>query len=171
MSTGPIRITDYLRADHERLHALIAGARTLHGLDHDKYAAFRRALLRHIGIEEKLLLPAARRARGGERISRARELRLDHAALTSLLVPTPDLALCAEIVALLAVHDQKEEGAGGVYAECERLLDPDEALALGAQAAAFPEVPVAPHFDGHGVSRTAAEAVASASRLRWRTDV
>lgn len=79
-------------------------------IDMGAYAEFRRGLLRHIAIEEKILFPAARRARGGAPLDRARELRIDHAAITSLLVPTPDGALCAELADLLTSHDAKEGG-------------------------------------------------------------
>jgi hypothetical protein len=40
-------------------------------------------------MEEKVLLPAAQKARGGEPLQIAAKLRLDHGALAALLVPTP----------------------------------------------------------------------------------
>ena len=49
--------------------------------------------------------------------------------------------------------------------ECERLLSDAESYALFERARAFPEVPVAKHFDGQGTWRTAREALASASRI------
>jgi hypothetical protein len=130
------------------------------------FEELRAGLLRHIGIEEKLLLPAARRARGGVPIERARELRIDHAALTSLMVPTPDAALCREVASLLSAHDDKEEGESGVYAECERLLSDDESAALAERAGSFPAVPVMRHFDGPGTYRTAELALAAARRMK-----
>jgi hypothetical protein len=161
-----MRITDYLVADHTRLHALLSDATRTERFDAEAFAAFRRGLLRHIAIEEKLLFPAVKRARDGEPLSRAYELRVDHAALTSLLVPTPDAALCAEIASLLVPHDEKEEGPSGVYAECETYLTPAVSEALAAEAAAFPEVRVAPHFDGPGAHRTAKDALGSARLLK-----
>lgn len=154
-------ISEHLARDHTRLHALLAAATAAEALDREAFAAFRAGLLRHIAIEEKLLLPAARRARSGVALERARELRIDHGALAALLVPTPDFALCSEILALLTIHDAKEEGPGGVYAECESLLTPAESAELAARAAAFPDIRAAAHFDGHGVHRTAADALAS----------
>lgn len=159
-------ITEYLVADHARLHGLLTRARDAEDLDAAAFEAFRRGLLRHIGIEEKLLFPAVRRARGGEPLPAARELRVDHAALTSLLVPTPDAALCDEILALLREHDAKEEGTEGVYAACERYLGPPQSAALVTEAAAYPEVRVMPHFDGPGTHRTAAAALAAARRVK-----
>lgn len=94
MTPAP-RITEHLAADHQRLHALLTAACAGAALDRDAFARFRAGLLRHIAVEEKVLLPAARRARGGEPVARAYDLRVDHAALTSLLVPTPDVELCA----------------------------------------------------------------------------
>ncbi|MCC6874377.1 MAG: hemerythrin domain-containing protein [Sandaracinaceae bacterium] len=162
-----MRPTDHLIADHARLHALLQRA-LASGFDPEPFAEFRAGLLRHIGIEEKVLLAAARRARGGEPIARAGALKIDHAALTSLLVPTPDRALALEIESLLRAHDAEEEGPRGVYAECERLWSEDEARELARRVAAFPSVPVARHFDGHGTVRTAAEALESARRIRVR---
>src|SRR5262245_56397310 len=109
-------ITDYLVGQHEHVGVLLDRATEGGVFDPGAFAAFRRELLRHIGIEEKILFPAARRAQGRP-IALARTLREEHAALTSLLVPTPDLALCAEIRALLRVHEAKEEATNGAYAE------------------------------------------------------
>jgi hypothetical protein len=164
--TGIPHATDALVDDHARLHALLARAMAGPTLDAEAFAAFRKGLLRHIGIEEKVLFPAARRARGGEAVEGTRALRLEHAALTSLLVPTPDLALCAELAALLATHDAKEEGHDGVYAACERALSPAGRAETQEKIAAFPEVPVVAHFDGPGTFRTAADALAAAQRAR-----
>jgi len=164
MVTEPT-IIGYLVSDHSRLHDLLGSAMALPHLELEAFAAFRRGLLRHIAIEEKVLFPAVRKARGGLVLDRAHELRIDHAALTSLLVPTPDLALCHEILSLLSTHDVKEEAVGGVYEECERWLKDDDLILLAEQAASFPEVRVARHFDGPNVYRTAESALASARGL------
>lgn len=161
-----MHITEYLVADHVRLHDLLAAACEGGQFDPAPFALFRAGLLRHIGIEEKLLLPAARRARGGVPLERARELRVEHAALTSLLVPTPDAALCREIQGLLATHDAREEGPLGVYAECERLLSAGESETLATAAMERPQVPVMPHHDGPATHRTAAGALAAARRMK-----
>ncbi len=74
--------------DHRRLDALLRQARCGgERIDTAAYAAFRAGILRHIGMEERVLLPAAKRARGGRCLPVARLLRLDHGALASLLVP------------------------------------------------------------------------------------
>lgn len=159
-------ITGYLEDDHRRIHALVTRAAGSVPFDGAAYDALRAALLRHIAIEEKVLFPVVFRAGAEEALPWAHDLRMDHAALTSLLVPTPDAALCREIAQLLDAHDQKEEGAAGVYAACEARLDRAQSVQLAAQAADYPAIRVAKHFDGHGTVRTAREALESAQRLR-----
>ncbi len=164
MAAQPTIVT-YLIEDHARLHGLLSRAEKGPQFDSGAFAEFRRGLLRHIAIEEKLLFPAVRKARQGARLRRAHELRIDHAVLTSLLVPTPDMALCREISAFLSMHDAKEEGASGVYEECDHWLSLDELTLLAEQAASFPPVRVRPYFDGPRVYRTAKAALATAQRL------
>jgi hypothetical protein len=159
------RVTDYLLADHRRLEDKLAAATREPVFDHAAFEEFRAGLLRHIAIEEKLLFPAARRARGGMPIARAHQLRIEHGAIGILLVPTPDHALCAELASVLNAHDAVEEGSAGVYAECEQLIGTDQSRDLLARAREFPAVPAAKHFDGPTAFRTAQEALASAGRI------
>lgn len=154
-----------LLADHQRLHALLAQAQAGESLDTQAFAMFRQGLLRHIAIEEKILFPAAREVLGNQ--IRWRELRVEHAALTSLLVPTPDRGLLGEIALLLRDHDAREEGASGLYAEIERVLPAEHLRQLATRAAALPLIPVRPHQEGPGVHRTRASALESAGRLRF----
>jgi len=97
-------------------------------------------------MEEKILLPAAQRARGGEPLPAAAQLRLDHGALAALLVPSPTAAIGNAIHTILARHNAVEEGPEGVYEACEQLAGP-EVETLLANLAAAPEVPVHPHGD------------------------
>jgi hypothetical protein len=131
-----------MRGDHERLRALLD--RAPH--DADAYVAFREGLLRHVAMEEKVLLLEAARARGGEPLSVARQLRLDHSAIGAMLVPSPTPRLLARLRELLALHDPLEEGEGGAYAECDRVLA-GRADAIVARLQAMPPVPMAKHFD------------------------
>jgi hypothetical protein len=86
----PGRIYCFLASDHGRLDGLLQRAMTEAGaIDRAAYAEFRARLLKHIGMEEKILLPEAQRVRGGEPLAMAAKLRLDHSALAALLVPTP----------------------------------------------------------------------------------
>ena len=137
---GPVAA--YLVADHERLDALLA--RTVahpDALDMASYDRFRRGLLRHIGMEEKILLPAAQRLQGGTPLAAAARLRSDHGALAALLVPRPTPAIVAAIRHVMLAHNELEEGPAGVYAACERLVGA-AAAALVSELRAAPEVPV-----------------------------
>jgi hypothetical protein len=142
-----MRVTDYLTEDHRRLEGLLERARLVDGFDEDAYGRFRAGLLRHIAIEEKLLLPAVKVARGGLAVARAKSLRAAHARIAALLAPAPTRARVAELCALLAIHDDEEEGEGGVYAECEAALGAVESIALAARAREYPDVRVAPYRD------------------------
>src|SRR5262245_13655717 len=151
---GPIH--DFLAADHERLSAL---------LDAGAWEEFRAGLLRHIAIEEKVLLAEAKRLRGGAALPAAAQLRLDHAAIASMLAVRPAAWVLAELRALLEVHNVVEEGADGVYAQCERLAGEDLA-ALRARALAVPPVRLAPAIDPERIRGEIARAVKAAWAAR-----
>ncbi len=157
---GPV--ARFLTGDHARLEGLLQRAVAETGaIDRAAYAEFRAGLLRHIGMEEKILLPAAQRARGGEPLPIAAKLRLDHGALAALLVPTPTPQIAGALRAILAAHNPLEEGPGGVYEVCEQLAGA-EAEALLARLRAAPEVPVNPHVDSPLVRDAMRRAVARA---------
>ena len=159
-------VLEYLAADHERLDALLASmVRPAGEVDPASYEAFRAGLLRHIGIEEKILFPAVRRANGGEAPPVVAQLHLEHGALALLLVPTPTAGIVAAIRSILAGHNEREEGPGGVYATCDRLPQA-EVEAVVRQMRAYPAVKLAPHFDGPEVPRTAEDALRAVSRER-----
>lgn len=158
-------LSAYLLEDHARLESLLQqSVADPARFDRAAFEGFRAGLLRHIGIEEKILLPAARRKNGGNPLALAQPLRMEHAALASLLVPTPDAALVGELRKLLQLHNPREEGPEGLYAICEALLG-DEAAALRERAEAMPAVRTAPHFDGAGVHRSADSALSAAARI------
>ena len=73
----------------------------------------------------------------------------------------------AELRALLGSHNRLEEGEAGLYAECDRLLA-RRAGEILARIAAAPAVPLAAHFDGPGVHRTAAAALEASRQARRR---
>ena len=154
---GPI--SEFLAADHARLDALLDAAVPGPGaVDLAAFGAFREGLLRHIALEEKILLPAARTARGGEPLPQARRLRVDHGAIAALLVPTPTPEIAAELRKILVPHDEAEERVGGLYDSCDTLLAA-EAAALLDRMRAYPPVKVARYHDGPRVCRTAEEAL------------
>jgi len=144
-TTGPIH--DLLRRDHDRLAALLDAACSGATIDVVAFHSFRGGLLRHIGMEEKILLPAVKRLRGGDPLPLARQMRLDHSALASLLVPTPTPAIVERLRALLEVHNAMEEGDGGVYAQCEQIAVECRDAVLKALHDA-PPVKLAPYQDG-----------------------
>ena len=159
-ASGPV--ARFLAADHARLDALLRRATSQRGhIDGGAYAEFRSGLLKHIGMEEKMLLPAAQRARGGAPLPIAARLRLDHGALAALLVPTPTLAIIAALQRILTAHNAVEEAPDGVYAVCEQLVG-DDAEALLTQLRAAPEVPVHAHVDGPRIMDATRRALARA---------
>lgn len=149
MSPGyePGPVTRFLAEDHRRLEQLLQAA--LASPDHPRqgvYDHFRAGLLRHIGMEEKILLPAAQRWNGGSLLSIAAKLRLDHGALAALLMPTPTTDIIATIHRILEQHNLVEESPDGWYEICDRLTGA-EAEHLMTRLRATPDVAVLPHSD------------------------
>lgn len=156
------KIHRYLAGDHERLDALLDRAMSdPENIDAEAYAQFRSGLLKHIGMEEKVLLPAAQKLRGGEPLPVAAKLRLDHGALVALLVPTPTPRVIAALRAILKLHNPIEEDPGGMYETCEELAgaEVDEIL---RQLQKAPDVRVLPHVDSSFVMEAARRALARA---------
>lgn len=149
---GPVH--RFLTADHERLEAC---------LDAGDYEAFRAGLLRHIAMEEKVLMPFVKRAQNGEPAAVAAQLRADHSALATLLVPTPTDEILGIVRSILVEHNPLEEDPRGLYDLCDELAG-DEAEALVARCQAVPEVPVAAHFDGPRVQEHLSRLLAARAR-------
>jgi hypothetical protein len=155
------KIHQYLADDHRRLDALLERAMAdPENIDAAAYAGFRAGLLKHIGMEEKVLLPAAQKA-GGAPLPLAARLRLDHGALAALLVPSPTKAIVAAVRAILERHNPIEEGEGGIYDQAE-LVAGAEAGGILSRLKNFPEVKVLPHVDSDFVLEAARRAVARA---------
>ncbi len=124
-------IRQFLTADHRRLDALLERTGECRSPEElAAYDGFRRGILKHIGIEEKILLTAAARLRGTP-LEQAARLRLDHGAIVSLLMPIPTPAIIRAIRTVLAAHNPIEEGDGGVYDICEKLATSEHAELLG----------------------------------------
>jgi hypothetical protein len=158
----PSKIHRYLADDHTRLDALLERATTRPDeIEASAYAEFRAGLLKHIGMEEKILLPAAQRARAGKPLPIAARLRLDHGALAALLVPTPNPSIVSAIRAILKDHNVIEESPGGLYEQCEELAGAEAHRLLDALRNA-PEVRVVPHNDGPKVIEATRRALAKA---------
>ena len=139
---------EFLARDHERLDVLLRSC--LRG-DHTSYAEFRAGLLRHISIEERVLFPELRKR--GVGLAMEQQLHRDHAALAALLVPPPSRVEIEQIAAILEVHNEIEENAGGLYELVESLAG-DELVGLMARVHAIPVVRLAPHVDNALVRST-----------------
>ncbi len=152
-------IWGFFQSDHARLDALLRQALGRPGeLDEDAFSAFRAGLLRHIALEEKILLPAARRLRGGEPLAIERELRVGHGAIALLLVPFPTRDLAEELRSILEPHNRLEEAPDGLYAICDEILTRDAEEVLNS-ARSYPEVKVAAYRHHPNLCRTAREAL------------
>jgi Hemerythrin HHE cation binding domain len=150
----------FMASEHAQLDELLnKAARDSGSVRNEAYQTFRELLLRHIRIEERVLLPMAERKRGAP-LSIAARLRLDHGALAAMLMmPPADRALRA-IRAVLDAHNPLEEVEGGVYDQCQSLAgsELDELLAM---IAGTPRVPASSWVDSPKI-------VAAAQRLLAR---
>lgn len=155
-------IERFLTEDHRRLEQLLDQAGLQGGkIDSVPYEEFRAGLLRHIGMEEKILFPAIQRAQQGQADSvlvppldsLLARLRLEHGALATLLMPSPTPAILATIREILQRHDEIEESPGGPYGVGDNLLGKEAAKILAALRAA-PAVNVMPHSDTPAVTTT-----------------
>lgn len=163
----------FMTADHARLDNLLRGAERADGtIDTATYADFRAGLLRHIAMEEKVLMPFARTKRAGEPLAIANALRVDHARIAKMLVPTPDRGVCDALRSLLGAHNRLEEGRDGLYATCDALAEDEaEADALVAKLRTHPVPPVAPHYDGPLLHRDRAGSKAAPLTARISPDL
>lgn len=153
-----------LSDDHERLDALLASIIATDGaIDPLRYAEFRRGLLRHIGIEERILFPLVRKTGGDLRL--IEQLHRDHALLSALLVPPPAQNEIEAIRAVLVAHNPLEENAGGLYDRIEALAA-DELTDLLGRVSAFPEPRLAPQADSVVLRHTIAQLTREAERGR-----
>ncbi|HJW17009.1 MAG TPA: hemerythrin domain-containing protein [Flavisolibacter sp.] len=131
--------------DHRRIEKLLEKAiADVNDIQMDYYHEFRSGLLKHIKMEEKILFPAAQKANGGIPLPLAAKLRLDHGALTALMVVPPDPGMIKVLCNVLEKHDILEEQSGGMYDLCEKLAV-NETQALLDQLIKVTEVPVQLH--------------------------
>ena len=141
MASGPIQ--HFLEQDHERLDVLLARSLDSNAsINENAFDEFRKGLLKHIGIEEKLIFVFVARSNALEHQAIARTLRLHHGALASLLALRPSPALISAIRTILSIHNPIEEGPHQFYEICESLMG-DQASDSLARIVAAPEVPVA----------------------------
>jgi hypothetical protein len=153
---------DFFERDHRRLEVLLEKATAPEsGFDMDAYREFRQGLLRHIRMEETILLPTAMKIRNGEPLAIAAKIRLDHGALTALMVPPPSKMIVAAVKGILADHDLLEEGPGGMYESIESLSG-TQATEMLQKAKSTPEVRLQPNQPGDNILDATRRAVARA---------
>jgi hypothetical protein len=140
-------IYEHLARDHARLDDLLAQASAdPDRVDGEAFDAFRRGLLRHIAMEEKILFADAR-ARDDACLTRLVEiLHADHAAIASLLVAPPTHDRIEMLRGVLAEHNPLEEDPGGLYELCDRAAG-DGAAAVIARMEAIPAVRASQYLD------------------------
>ncbi len=138
------RLYDFFTNDHRRIEKIFEEAtENKDHIDLEKYHQFRIGLLTHIKMEEKILFVAAQQANGGKPLPLQAKLRLDHGALTSLMVCVPTPEVLPVVNYILEKHDVLEEQAGGMYEACEKLTENETEKILEALKKVTP-VPVHP---------------------------
>ncbi len=141
------KLYEYFVHDHRRLESLLNQAtQSAEHIDLEIYSEFRSGLLRHIGMEEKILMPTIRKLQGGTPYSSASVLRLEHGALAALLVPTPNRQIVAALRAILDHHNGREECEHCLYMVCQNLFG-DHLNRIMDDVVNYPSVPAAPYAD------------------------
>ncbi len=135
---------EFFTNDHHRLEQLLNKATEQPGeIEMNFYHKFREGLLRHIKMEEKTMFPAAKIANEALMQQLIPRYRLEHGALTALMVPPPTLDLIKVIRNVLEKHDLAEEEPGGLYDVCEALTQ-GQTQELLDRLTTIEEVPVHP---------------------------
>ena len=158
MPSGRGGLYAFMAGEHAHLDELLdKGASEAKAIDTEAYERFRERLLRHIRIEERILLPMAQRKRG-QALPVAARLRLDHGALAALLMLPPTVRTFGAVRVALDEHNALEEVEGGVYDQCESLAG-SEIDELLAQIAATPRVRASRWVDSPNVVTAAQRAL------------
>jgi hypothetical protein len=137
----------YFTNDHRRLEFLLHRAfNSGDKIDQAAYDEFRSGLLKHIALEEKILIPALGETESGKPYPPAAQLRLEHGAIASLLVLPPSIPVRNALFGILQHHNKREESEHGLYIDCDCLLSKSvEAMMERVKMAA--DVPLRPYND------------------------
>lgn len=169
-------IWDFLSKDHKRLDDLLFCARGRpDAIDLKAYEEFRKGILKHIGMEEIILFPCAKAFEkrkqefAGSPSALAAKARLDHGAITALLIPNPTQPILTALSAILEGHNRMEDRAGGLYDLCESSLGKDAPDVLGRLKTAT-DIPPAVHADGPRVMASVRRALAAAGHSHLLPD-
>jgi len=135
----------FFAGDHRRLDELLdrATADPEH-FDPEAYGKFRVGLLKHIKMEETIVFPAFQKSNSGDVPALIGRLRLDHGALTALMVPPPSPAILRAIRFILKGHNALEEASEGLYEKCDAMKE-GVIEEMKHKLEAIGEVPVVPH--------------------------
>ena len=134
----------FFENDHRQIDLFLKKALKQPGeIELNYYHQFRSRLLRHIKMEEKLLFPTAKKVNPELITELIPKYRLDHGAITALMVPVPTLSLLKVIRYILKKHNIAEEETGGLYDICESLTQ-GQTQELLEELRATKEVPVHP---------------------------
>lgn len=137
-------VTHLLTAEHAESQARLAACHLKDGaVDLKRFDEFRHSLLRHIAIEEKVLMPALTKALGKPPLFQ-NGLRKDHAGIAALCVPTPTREWLEDLRDLLEHHQRVEEAPGGFYAQLDQHVGGDPHL--HEAVASFPRLKL-PDFE------------------------
>lgn len=135
----------FFEKDHRQIDQLLnLATANKDEIEMNYYHQFRTRLLRHIKMEEKILFPAARKINPEIIKEVIPQYRLEHGAITALMVPPPTATLINVIRYILEKHNLKEEEPNGLYDICENLTL-DQSQELLEELMATKDVPV--HFN------------------------
>jgi hypothetical protein len=140
---GPGPIEQFMMQEHVWVDWRIDACLRRGAVDVAVFGEIRHELLRHIAMEEKVLLPFARARRGGVPLDLAGPLCAEHRVISQLLIRPPTAANLASLVELLGAHQRLEEGPSGLYAACDELANEEEAGQLVERLRKLPRVVVA----------------------------
>jgi|SRR5690606_31059916 len=134
----------FFEKDHRQIDSFLKKAlEKPNEIEMDNYHQFRTRLLRHIKMEEKTLFPAAKKVNPELVKEVVKQYRLEHGAITALMVPPPTVSLLKIIHYILEIHNIAEEEPGGLYDICEALTQ-GQTQELLEELRATTEVPVHP---------------------------
>ncbi|MEW5741657.1 MAG: hemerythrin domain-containing protein [Myxococcota bacterium] len=133
----PSPVTRLLAVEHAESQAKLDACVRSGEVDLKRFDEFRHNLLRHIAIEERVLMPALTKALGKAPLFQ-NGLRKDHAGIAALCVPTPTREWLEDLKELLAHHQRVEEAPGGFYALLDQHVGGDPHLL--EQVARFPRL-------------------------------
>ena len=109
-------------------------------VDLARFDQFRRRLLWHIAVEERLLMPRLIECLG--RPPRFQKgMRKDHEGLVALCVATPNAEWIENLRELLGYHNQLEEQENGLFALVDQHFGDDPLVLAAIDGLPPPEVP------------------------------